>query len=189
MARGARHGNAAVGSVINEAQQNLWAAFEKSAQTGHRGLKGDARAEKIADFLRRRLPIGYRVACKGEVVDYLDHRSGETDIVIFDQVRNPVLSEDPLWIPAESLLAYIEVKSVLTKEEIRKSYLAAQKLKALRPFRRSFDLADAGNGASGPADDPIRCFRTLFAYASDLTVEDWLSKEWDRIVDVANEVK
>lgn len=135
------------------------------------------------------MPNGYRVACKGEIVDYLDHRSGETDIVIFDQVRNPVLSENPLWIPAESLLAYIEVKSVLTREELRKSYLAAKQINTLKPFKRPFTLAGAGVTAKGtaPSDDAIRCFRTVFAYTSDLTEEDWLSKEWARVVDIAKE--
>jgi len=191
MARGARRNNASVGGVIEEAEQNLWAAFKKSARTNHRGLKGDARAENIANFLQSRLPSGYRVACKGEIVDYLDNRSGEMDILIIDQIRNPVLSEDPLWIPAESLLAYVEVKSVLTKEELRKSYLSAEKLNALRPFRRVFTLAGAGKQAEGgaPADGAIRCFRTLFAYTSDLTEEDWLAKEWRRIVGAASETQ
>jgi hypothetical protein len=112
----------------------------------------------------------------------LDHRSGEIDILVFDQIRNPVLSEDPLWIPAESLLACIEVKSILTKDELRKSYLAARKLSELRPFKRSFTLS---TGAA--PEDALRCFRSVLAYNSDLTDQDWLSKEWSRIVEVSDE--
>jgi hypothetical protein len=77
MARGARQQNVAVGSILKEGEQNLLAAFQKSSNTSHKGLKGDARAKGIADFLQKRLPSGYGVLVKAEIVDYLDQRSGE----------------------------------------------------------------------------------------------------------------
>ena len=93
--RGARRQSKLIGSVPEEAEQNLLSAFQKSRNAQHRGLKGDARASSIAEFLKKRLPNGYGLSCKGEVVDYLDHRSTEMDILIFDKVRNAVVSEDP----------------------------------------------------------------------------------------------
>src|SRR3569833_2897719 len=102
MPRGAKSANQSVGSVLEEAEQNLLSAFQKSAKTAHNGLKEDARAESLADFLEKRLPASFGVLCRGEVVDYLDHRSGELDIIIFDKVRNALLSDSPLWIPAEA---------------------------------------------------------------------------------------
>jgi hypothetical protein len=165
---------------LEEAEQNLLSAFEKSSKTKHPGSKGDARAKNVADFLQKRLPSGYGVLCHGEIVDYLDARSGEIDILIFDRVRNSVLSEDPLWAPAESLLAYIEVKSRLSREELTSSYLAAKRINSLKPFKRPFTLA--ASDSKTDAADSLRCFRTLFAYGTDLTEEDWLNKEWGRVI-------
>src|ERR1039458_3953111 len=126
--RGGRKLNEAVRSVLEEAEQSLLSAFRKSQSTKHRGSKGNARAKGIADFLVARLPAAYGVATMGEVVDYADRRSGEIDILVFDQQRNAFLSESPLWLAAESLLAYIEVKSTLTEKELTKSYMGAKQV-------------------------------------------------------------
>src|ERR1700691_600890 len=197
MARGTRHQNLSVASILEEAEQNLLSAFKKSSRNNHKGLKGDARAKSVADFLQKRLPLGYGVLCKGEIVDYLDQRSGEVDIIIFDKIRNAVLSDEPLWIPAESLLAYIEVKSVLTEAGLRESYTAAQKLSLLRPFKRTFTLADGNaegvvskipQSAEDLGTKPLRCFRTVFAYKTNLTDADWLTREWARVLKVTGEI-
>lgn len=189
MARGARKANVAVRSVLEEAEQNLQSAFKKSSLTEHRVLKGDARAESIAEFLRQRLPSAYGVLCRGEIVDYLDHRSSEIDVLIFDQVRNAVMSDDPLWVPAEALLAYIEVKSILTEDELRKAYLAAKKVSALKPFKCRFTLADSPTTNSHYApNNSLRCFRTLFAYDTNLKEEGWLDAEWSRVTKVTGEI-
>src|SRR6266851_4853251 len=165
--RGARRSNEALGSVLEEAEQNLLAAFTKSQSTKHRGLKGNARAKNIADFLTARLPTTYGVATGAEIVDYADRRSGEIDIVIFDQQRNAVVSADPLWIAAETLLAYVEVKTTLTEKELEKSFIGAKMIDALRPFKRPFTLAGK-NDASTSEDDQLRCFRTVFAFGTNL---------------------
>jgi hypothetical protein len=197
MVRSARRTNLSVGSVLEEAEQNLLSAFVKSTKTVHNGLKGDARASSVADFLRKRLPSGYGVECKGEVVAYLDQRSGEIDVVIYDRVRNAVLSEDPLWVPAESLLGFVEVKSTLTVDELRKSFLAAKKISSLRPFKRNFTLAGPGRSKhrasdsvpdAGEVPGSLRCFRTIFAFGTNLSDVDWLTKEWERIQAVTKEI-
>jgi len=183
--RGARNQNESIGRVMEEAEQNLLSAFQKSQKNAHPGRKGDARAANLASFLEDRLPKCFGVACGGEAVDYLDQRSGELDVVIYDQIRNTVLSETPLWIAAESLLAYVEVKSVLSGQELLKSYQGAKKLSALRPFKRSFTLAGAGARDDAEDSGQLRCFRTLFAFQTDLTDDSWLDKEWNRIVDAS----
>lgn len=198
MSRGARKVSKSMSSVLEEAEQNLLSAFAKSSKTEHSGSKGNARAASIADFLRERLPAAYGVLCQGEVVDYLDTRSGEIDIVIFDKVRNSLLSDKPLWVAAESLLAYIKVKSTLTGEELKKTYLGAKKINSLRPFKLSFTLA--GGNSKAPqvgklergqpeALGSLRCFRTLFAYATDIVDRDWLDQEWKRVTKAASEAK
>jgi hypothetical protein len=200
MAHRAGRRNSSVRTVLEEAEQNLLSAFRKSSMTRHKGLKGDSRARSLADFLEKRLPAGYGVYCKVEVVDYMDQRSNEMDIVIIDKIRNSLLSDYPLWVPAESLLAYIEVKSVLTRSQLRKSYAAAESVKSLRPFGRSFTLTsdninDAPSDAStatkkkNAEPKPLRCFRTIFAYRSDLTERDWLMKEWGRVIEVTSDLQ
>ncbi len=182
--RGARRPNEALGSVLEEAEQNLLSAFAKSQKTKHRGLKGNARAKNIADFLTARLPAAYGVATGAEIVDYADRRSGEIDIVIFDRQRNPVVSADPLWLAAETLLAYIEVKTKLTQGELKKSFIGAKQINALRPFKKAFTLAGQAD-AGATENDQLRCFRTIFALATNLSDEDWLDKEWSRIKSAA----
>jgi hypothetical protein len=194
MSRGARRKNEAVKTVLEEAQKNLHAAFEKSRRTNHRGNKGDSRSKRVANFLQERLPKAYGFAHKGEAVDYLDSRSGEIDIAIFDRIRNVPLSEYPIWLPVESLLAVVEVKSVLTEKELKKSYLASQKLSSLRPFKRRFTLNEKGETTQSPSvsedlPHPLRCFRTIFAYRTNLTAKDWLMREWERVQRVTREIE
>ncbi len=198
MKRGAPQENESLGRVLQEAEQNLLSAFHKSQKTNHSGLAGDARAESLAHFLQDRLPAAYGIRCKGEVVDYLDRRSGELDIVIFDKTRNAVLSDNPLWITAESLLAYVEVKTTLSGREITRAYLGAMKVDSLRPFKRSFLTATEAKRERSQTltrhglaqtTGPIRCFRTVFAYNTDLSDSNWLFQEWERVRSACRELK
>ena len=91
-----RKPNEALESVLKEAEQNLLAAFAKSQKSKHRGLKGNARAKSVADFLTARLPAAYGVETGADVVDYANRRSGEIDIVIFDKQRPSRISRSAL---------------------------------------------------------------------------------------------
>lgn len=185
--RGTRRQNQALGSVLEEAEANLLAAFKKSQKTKHRGLAGNARAKSIADFLTARLPSVYGVATGAEIVDFGDRRSGEMDIVIYDKQRNAVVSADPLWLAAETLLAYVEVKTILTQAELEKSFGGAKKVDALRPFKKKFTL-NVSEDDAGTEEDQLRCFRTVFAFGSNLGSKDWLHKEWKRVTVAAAKV-
>lgn len=89
--------------------------------------------------------------CGPCVSSHADRRSGEIDVVIYDKQQNALVSTNPLWVAAETLLAYVEVKTNLTKSELEKSYEGAKKIDALRPFKREFTLA--GQPTSTGADD------------------------------------
>jgi hypothetical protein len=173
----------AVLQVLKESEENLWSAWKRSNGTKQAVLKGDGRAKEVLAFLEKRLPATYGLCFGTEIVDFADARSGETDIVIYDKARNCLLSEKPNLLPAEALLAVIEVKSRLTKAELRKCFASASTLTALRPFKKRFRLAprqtrtDTTKGA--------RCFKTVFAFTSDLKKTGWLNKEWARLKDVA----
>ena len=197
MSRGSRRQNESVSDVLTKAEADLQSAFVKSARTQHSGSKGNARASEVADFLRKRLPTAYGVECQGEIVDFLDRRSGEIDVVIYDKSRNAVLSESPLWLPAEAVLACIEVKSKLTKAEIVNTYRATKLLNGLRPFGEHFVLGNVGAERVEPVLTPSgkqrkrpivsRCFRTLLGYDSDLSKQNWLHDEWVRVQAAASE--
>lgn len=186
MTRSARRKNAAITSVLEESEKNLLAAFEKSSGTLHRGIKGDGRSKYVLKFLKRRLPKTYGFAHKGEAVDYRDSRSGEIDIAVYDRLRNAILSDEPIWLPSEALLAVVEVKSVLSLDELRKAYASSRKISHLRPFKREFTLAST-NGESAE-ESPLRCFRTVFAYGTNLSETDWLTSEWERVRQVTSDL-
>jgi hypothetical protein len=112
-----------------------------------------------------------------------------------EPLSQSILSEDPLWVPAEAVLACIEVKSKLTKAELVKTFEGAKLLAKLRPFGRGFILEDVGledksltpSGKQRKKLVRSRCFRTLFAYESDLAKQDWLLKEWEGVQVAAND--
>lgn len=87
----------------------------------HAGLKGTAAEEILAEFLRERLPASLGVTA-GQVVDRDGKLSKQVDVVIFDATRTPMLFTSPAhsWnvVPAEGVLAVIEVKMHLTAADI-----------------------------------------------------------------------
>lgn len=195
MPRSSRRQNESVSAVLRSAESDLQSTFSKSALTRHSGSKGNARAVEVAKFLQSRLPTAYGVECQGEAVDFLDRRSGEIDIIIYDKSRNTVLSQNPLWVPAEAVLACIEVKSRLTKAELVKTFNAMKLLTDLRPFGSHFLLGNVDpddksltpSGKQHKKSVDSRCFRTLFAYDSDLSQDAWLLNEWARVQAAASE--
>jgi hypothetical protein len=95
---------------------------------------------------------------------------------VFDQTRNFSFSDGELHVlPAEALLASIEVKSKLSLEEIKKSCTAARKLRALQPFRNNLGGRDIGT--SNQHIKIARYLHCVFAYDTDLTEVTWIQHE------------
>jgi hypothetical protein len=92
-----------------------------------------------------------------------------------------------ILIPCEALYVVIEVKTTLTKEELRKSCIAAAKVRGLRPFKKRFSPAQSGKGPGNR--NFFRCMYVVFAYTTDLSSDDWLTKEFSRIREVASQSK
>jgi hypothetical protein len=176
--------NDAVSKVLKTAEKNIWAAWEKAQVFEHTVLRGNARETPLGQFLSKRLPSGYGI-CSGEAVDHRDKHSTSLDLIVYDQSRISPLAEDPYLMPAESLLAVIEVKSRLTKAELRTCFDAAKSIRRLRPYKGRF--VAARQGGAHLSEGEYRCLYTIFAYSSDLTETDWLSKEAARIRAVAKE--
>ena len=105
------------------------AAAEAVQNMKHKGLKGQLREIVIRDILRPLLPSDIGVGT-GEIISYDNKQSREQDIVIFDKrILPPILAEQVHGIfPIESVLYTIEVKSILTANEIKKSHRSASEV-------------------------------------------------------------
>jgi hypothetical protein len=155
-------------------------AFKRTSSIQHAGDRGSSRETAISGFLKDNLPRRYDVT-GGEAVDTIGTISPQLDIMIYDALENfPIVASGHATLPAEALLASIEIKSVLNVEEIRKSILAAKKLRSLCPYGKSLGGRDVGSQA--PQSAPSRFFHCLFAYGTDISEGAWLNSEYKRFV-------
>lgn len=172
-------GHQRVRDLMAETEQELWSAFRKADQFAQMGDRGDVRENGLIRFLEDQLPNRYSVV-SGEVIDAAGNQSGQTDILVFDGANTRPLftSGDVAIIPAEAVLATVEVKSKLTKSETDKVVSGLVKLRAIRPWDAPWGVArQDGKGAE---DRVPRIFATLFAYDSDLVSETWAESELGR---------
>lgn len=145
----------------------------------HTGAKGTERELNLATFIEDLLPDLYSAA-KGEVVDLKGRKSPQLDVVIFDHMKNfPLYSGDTIVLPAEALLASVEVKSTLTAAEIKTSQIAARELKSLEPMKRPL-----GSPTTQGTTAELRAYRflhCLFAYDTDIKPAKWAKTELARL--------
>jgi hypothetical protein len=115
----------------------------------------------------------------GEALDYRDNRTGELDVFIYDKsTAAPIqTSNESLLVPAEVLYAVIEVKSVLTQDELDKCMIAAKRVRGLRPFKGKFIASPVGGEKH---EEHHRCPYFVFSYRSNLGRDGWAQKEFDR---------
>lgn len=166
--------------LLEDAEEQLWLGFKRAGTKKHTVLRGASREEALADFLTAQLPSRFAVT-QGEAVDAKEHRTTQLDVVVYDRnLTAPLLSErSGDLLPAEALLAVIEVKSTLTKAELEKCARAAKSLAALEPYGRQFlPPRTAGEAAD---DGRTRCMYSVIAFTSDLGEADWATKEWLRL--------
>lgn len=110
--------------------------FEKiQSQVKHPGEKGGEREASLRDFLFSYLPSKYGVS-NGEIVDVYGEISSQCDLVIYDHLNCPLLlaGKDYRIFPSEPVFATIEVKSVLTSQELKD---AAKKISSVKSLNRS----------------------------------------------------
>jgi len=169
---------------FDSALLEIAAGFLKSERFKHAQTKGNEREVVLRELFTEHLPTRYSVAT-GEVVDIYDKHSPQLDVLIYDSTRNfAFYTGDSEILPAEALLVSVEVKSKLTKQEIKKSLIAAKKLRQLKPFKRKLSTVRKDGKE---ADDRCRYFHTLFAYDSDLAKDEWMKSEHARFNEVARE--
>lgn len=124
----------------------------------HKGLRGRFRELLVDTLLTPWLPAP--AACgTGMIVDVHDRvrEATQEDIVVFDRsLVPPVLAHASALegvFPVDGVLARVEVKSTLTREEVRKSVLAAKEIYEMQY-------------ADGPAS--VLPISAIFAFSSDL---------------------
>jgi hypothetical protein len=180
MPRGSSKANEAFRAVLESAADELHLAKKSATAFEHKGIRGDERAAALANFFRKHLPSNVAVS-KGEAIDHHGRRSGQLDLIMYDSdIAAPItVQSENVLVPAESLLAVVEVKSVLSQNELDTCYAAAMKVRRLRPFKQQF-IGARTDGARAE-DGRLRCLYTVFSYDSDLGRKDWMDKEFRRI--------
>ncbi len=153
--------------------------LKNTASISHKGNRGTAREQLLRDFFARNMPDRFAVT-HGEAVDLSGRTSQQFDLVIYDKISNfPFSSEGVTILPAEAVLATVEIKSKLDSKEVRKSVEAAVKLRSLRPFDRSLGGINVGSNVGRSYQ--CRYHHSLFAYQTNLKEDDWGNKELERL--------
>lgn len=108
------------------------ASAKALGKVNHAGLKGALREVLIRSLLRPLLPPSLGVG-HGIIITAYDQQSPEQDAVIFSRDMTPCLliDEETGLFPLESVISGIEVKSVLTAEELRKTHINAKEIERL----------------------------------------------------------
>jgi hypothetical protein len=132
----------------------------------HRGKLGENREALLERFLSTYLPR--RFAAGSGFALFGDDVSTQQDVVVYDQLDNPVLfpgTAAPLF-PPSAIAAVVEVKSTLTREELRQTVVKAKLLK--ENLRASFD--------HHPAPPQSDVLAGLFSFGSRLSPAEVLEQ-------------
>lgn len=143
-----------VQQVFQGIAATMLADFDQiQAQIVHPGARGEDRELAVKDFLSKYLPKKYAVG-SGQIIDRSGGISSQCDIVVYDAFNCPLLlvKEGYQVFPVETVLAVIEVKSVLTAGKIKESVETIASAKALK------------------REDPIAGY--VFAFRSNYKQED-----------------
>jgi hypothetical protein len=175
-------GRRLIGDLLKNAETRLWADFQAAGNYTNPGNIGTGRERSLIGFLAPRLPSRF-AAATGEIVDLGGDRSGQIDVVIYDQAMNaPLLADEKglVLLPAEAVLAVIEVKSTLNMAEAKKVYRGLDRVHSLQPYGSSW-----GRAKNHDADGLPRVFGTCFAYDTTINTDDWVKSEMSRIREAA----
>lgn len=152
------------------------------AQIQHRGLKGRFRELLVAEMLVPWLPP--YIACGSGMIiagDNQERQSTQDDIILFDRALTPPIlaasshSHEGVFL-FNSVLARIEVKSKLTRADIRAFVVASKEIASLRVSVQP-----------GCTTQFFSAFNLLFAFDSDALGEGNADFQLRRLLDVMEE--
>lgn len=173
--------------LLSSAEDQLWSDFDRARVFDHSGVIGSAREGAVARFLREHLPERF-VVTTGQAVDASGLLTPQLDLILYDShLSAPLLRHPtgPELVPAEALIAVVEVKSKFTREEATRCVRAATSLSQLDVYGENFVASRVG-GADA-ADGAPRCMYSILAFESDLSAADWAASEWKRLREVTSE--
>ena len=133
---------------------------EISKQIIHAGEKGTIREDIIKEFLVQYLPQRYTIE-RGLIINVNGQQSNQQDLFIFDNEITPrfVNYEHVKVVPIESVRCVIEVKSILTTDELTKAF---KNINFLRSFDKEYFCKEI------KSEFP---FGVIFSYESQITLE------------------
>ena len=143
---------------------NALARASNIAGIGHHGLAGRAREVFVKDLLRPVLPP-YVELGSGKIADSHGHLSCETDVVIYSAATLPLLMIEAGFgvYPAEACIYAIEVKSLLTADQMKDAIAKHRDLRSLQYLPSAISETFKAVGAPSPPVIPA-----LFAFQTDL---------------------
>jgi hypothetical protein len=116
--------------------QTLKDDFEKIRKSmPHHGVAGQETENLLIDFLNERLPRRFS-AVTGLVIDTENSLSKQCDVLIYDAENSPVYRAGSVGqiLPSDSIAAVIQVKSKLSKAELKD---AAENIASVKKLQRS----------------------------------------------------
>lgn len=160
------------------AVQSFGAEMLVTQNISHRPGKGTTREDVLRKYFKERLPSRYSVGT-GEIVDLFGRTSPQMDLMFFDSSRDFSFSTSSFDVlPAEAVLATVEVKSTLNSGQIAKCIESAKRLRELKPFGKR--LAGADINEEDSTNRGARYFHAVFAYETNLGADDWMANEFRR---------
>lgn len=158
-------------AIYDATADSMRAEFNRlRASLTHSGTRGDAAEEIVRRFLEEALPSSLGVAV-GQVVDSHGNFSGESDVIVYNAARTPMLFSSAQGgkqtVPIEGVIAVVEVKSRLQKKDLSQLVNHAQRLKNLerrayiaQTIRSSYRLYDQ-------QWEYLPALYSVFAFSSD----------------------
>lgn len=112
-------------------------SFRSSGRIRHAVTKGESREHQILDTLSKLLPTRASVESNVVIIDATDGQSPKFDGALVDRTLWPRLFADgnTTGVMIESVIAAIEVKSLLDKTELDDVFKKSAKLRAMRSGR------------------------------------------------------
>lgn len=127
---------AVLDGLMKAAAKELDASLARSRIAfAHKLTSGESTEAAVRAFLRENFPESIGI-CHGQVIDKDGAPSGQLDVIMYDVARTPVLFTDRekgnRLIPAEGVIAAMDVKHRASSIDLKKAAADAKKLKQLK---------------------------------------------------------
>jgi hypothetical protein len=154
--------------VVAESLGRVLALARSLSGLDHPGVKGLLREGLIESFFEPLLVPSYR-AGTGVIIDSKGVQSGQCDVVIWDDsiFRPIIMTRGAGLFPVESVVAVIEIKSVVDREAVRQALQMGKDLKLMSFMRPS--TPEHPNDFWGAAEPNLLPLNILFGFSSDIS--------------------